>query len=67
MHPYMRELLARERARELRMQAQQARPHVRRAGRRNFVRHRVGWTLVEIGLRLASTSQDGRRGVLRPG
>lgn len=59
MHPYLRELLAAERARELRAQAQQARRHVKRPGPRNSVRHRTGWTLVEIGLRLADTSQDG--------
>lgn len=59
MHPYIGELLASEHARELRAQAQQARPHVRRPGPGNFVRHRAGWTLVEIGLRLAGTSQDG--------
>ena len=58
MHPYLRELIASEHARELRAQAQQARPHVKRPVPRNSVRHRAGWTLVEIGLRLAGTSQD---------
>jgi hypothetical protein len=41
---------------ELRTQAQRARLHVMRPGPRNSVRHRAGWTLVEIGLRLAGPS-----------
>jgi hypothetical protein len=59
MHPYLKEQLARERARELRMQAQRARPGHRRPGPRGSVRRRAGWTLVEIGLRLAGTSAEG--------
>jgi hypothetical protein len=59
MHPYMSEQLAREHARELRMQAQRARPRSRRPGPRRSVRRRAGWTLVEIGLRLAGTSPEG--------
>jgi hypothetical protein len=35
MHPYLRELIASEHARELRTQAQQARPHVKRPLPRN--------------------------------
>ena len=58
MHPYTRELLARERARELRRHAQQARPRVRHPGSSKPVRHRVGWALVELGLRLASPSPE---------
>jgi len=59
MHPYISELVASERARELRAQAQQARLHVQRRGPRNSLRHRAGWTLVEVGLRVAGTSPDG--------
>jgi hypothetical protein len=59
MHPYLSELVAGERARELRAQAQQARLHIRRPGPRNSLRHRAGWTLIEVGLRVAGTSQDG--------
>ena len=68
MHPYIVEQLASEHARELRTQADQSRlctqAHVggRRRTRpvpRNTVRHRAGWTLVEIGLRMAGSSSDG--------
>ena len=59
MHPYISELVASERARELRSQAEQARLHVQRPGPRNSLRHRAGWTLVEVGLRVAGTSRDG--------
>jgi hypothetical protein len=41
---------------ELRTQAQRTRLHVMRPVPRNSVRHRAGWTLVEIGLRLAGPS-----------
>jgi hypothetical protein len=43
---------------ELRAQAHLARRHVQDPGPRNSVRHRAGWTLVEIGLRLAGGSDD---------
>ena len=56
MNPYVSELLAADRARELHAQAQL---HVRRPGPRNSLRHRAGWTLVEVGLRVAGTSPDG--------
>jgi hypothetical protein len=59
MHLYISELVASERARELRAQAragQAARPA---PGARNSLRHRAGWTLVEVGLRVAGTSRDG--------
>ena len=56
MNPYVSELLAVDRARELHAQAQL---HVRRRGPRNSLRHRAGWTLVEVGLRVAGTSPDG--------
>ena len=58
MHPYISELVASERGRELRAQAQQARLRVQRPGPRNSLRHRAGWTLVEVGLRLAGTSRN---------
>jgi hypothetical protein len=59
MHPNLLNELASQRADELRHQPAQARPHVSRLGPRNSVRHRAGWTLVEIGLRLAGPSRDG--------
>jgi hypothetical protein len=59
MHPYLMNELAGQHADELRAQAHQARPHVTRPGPRNSVRRRAGWTLVEIGLRLAGTSDHG--------
>ena len=59
MHPNLMNELASQRADELRHQPGQARPHVSRLGLRNSVRHRAGWTLVEIGLRLAGPSRDG--------
>ena len=39
-------------------QAQQHAPHPMRPTQRSTVRHRAGWTLVEIGLRLAGTSPE---------
>jgi hypothetical protein len=56
MHPYLIEQLARQRARELRMLAGHGRQRRTRPGPRTTVRHRAGWTLVAIGLRLAGTS-----------
>ena len=55
MHPYMIELLARQREAELRRSALRHGPPVprRRRGRRRSVRHRAGWALVAIGLTLA--------------
>ena len=58
MHPYLMNQLASQHAAELRAASDRARPHVIAPGPRNSVRHRAGWTLVEIGLRLARTS-DG--------
>ncbi|HTZ22656.1 MAG TPA: hypothetical protein VMC83_01560 [Streptosporangiaceae bacterium] len=59
MHPYQMEQIASQRAAELRAQkAHLARRHVQHPGPRNSVRHRAGWTLVEIGLRLAGGSDD---------
>jgi hypothetical protein len=60
MHPYQLEQIASQRTAELRAQkrAHLARRHVQRPGPGNSVRHRAGWTLVEIGLRLAGGSDD---------
>jgi len=60
MHSYMIELLARQHEIELRRSACR---HgldraVRRRGRRRWVRHRAGWALVAIGLKLARGSGD---------
>ena len=57
MNPYMIELLADEHANELRRSLQHR--HAPRRSPRGSVRHRAGWTLVEVGLRLAGTSADG--------
>ena len=59
MHPYLMDQLASQRAAELRASRGQARPRVIAPGPRNSVRHRAGWTLVELGLRLAGPSDDG--------
>ena len=59
MHPELMNQLASQHADELRRQPCPGRPHVGRPGPRNTVRHRAGWTLVEIGLRLAGGSEDG--------
>jgi hypothetical protein len=57
MHPYLMEQLAAQRADELRRSGG-PRPHVTRPGARGSVRHRAGWTLVAVGLRLAAASAD---------
>jgi hypothetical protein len=56
MFPYQLDQLVSHHTDDLRTQAQRARLHVVRPGPRNSVRHRAGWTLVEIGLRLAGPS-----------
>jgi hypothetical protein len=40
-------------------QAAQNSPYRMRQAQRNTVRHRAGWTLVEIGLRLAGSAPEG--------
>jgi hypothetical protein len=56
MFPRQMDQLVSQHTDELRAQAQRARLHVMRPVPRNSVRHRAGWTLVEIGLRLAGPS-----------
>ena len=56
MFPHQLDQLVSQHSNELRTQAQRARLHVMRPVPRNSVRHRAGWTLVEIGLRLAGPS-----------
>jgi hypothetical protein len=58
MYPYQMEQIVSQHTEELRAQAHLARRHVQRPGPRNSVRHRAGWTLVHIGLRLAGASDD---------
>ena len=58
MHPYTINQLTIQRTSELRGDAGRGRPHVTPPGPRNSVRHRAGWTLVEIGLRLAGGTDD---------
>jgi len=58
MHPHQMEQIVSQHTAQLRAQAHLARRHVQRPGPRNSVRHRAGWTLVEIGLRLAGGSDD---------
>jgi hypothetical protein len=58
MYPHQMEQMVSQHHKELRAQAQLARRHVQHPGPRNSVRHRAGWTLVEIGLRLADGSDD---------
>jgi hypothetical protein len=56
MFPHQMDQLVSQHTDELRTQAQRARLHVIRPVPRNSVRHRAGWTLVEIGLRLVGPS-----------
>jgi hypothetical protein len=58
MPPYMLSQLAIARGGQLRAAGGRARPHVSLPRPRNSVRHRVGWTLVEVGLRLAGVPDD---------
>ena len=58
MYPHQIEQMVSQHTNELRAQAHLARRHVQRPGPRNSVRHRAGWTLVGIGLRLAGASND---------
>ncbi|HEY7012001.1 MAG TPA: hypothetical protein VH480_04540 [Streptosporangiaceae bacterium] len=58
MHPYTMSQLAHQHTSELRAAAGRTRPHVTPPGPRNTVRYRAGWTLVEIGLRLAGVPDD---------
>jgi hypothetical protein len=53
MHPYIMSQLAFQHTSELRAAAGRARPHVTPPRPRASVRRRAGWTLVEIGLRIA--------------
>jgi hypothetical protein len=59
MHPYTMSELAIRHTDELRAAADRARLHVSPPRPRNSVRHRAGWTLVEIGLRMAGGPDDG--------
>jgi len=56
MLPHQLDQLVSQHTDELRTQAQRTRLHVMLPVPRNSVRHRAGWTLVEIGLRLAGPS-----------
>jgi hypothetical protein len=56
MHPYLSNQVARQRAADMRAAAERARMLRRPRVPRTSVRHRAGWTLVEIGLRVAGTS-----------
>jgi hypothetical protein len=58
MHPYTMSQLANQHIDELSAEAGRNRRHVTPAGPGNSVRHRTGWKLVEIGLRLAGTSDE---------
>jgi hypothetical protein len=58
MHPHTMIRLATQHTDELRSAAVRARPHVTPPHPRSSVRHRAGWTLVEIGLRLAGVPDD---------
>ncbi|HTW05751.1 MAG TPA: hypothetical protein VMF87_36030 [Streptosporangiaceae bacterium] len=56
MHPDLTNQMARQHAADMRAVAERARLVRRPRVVRTSVRHRAGWTLVEIGLRLAGTS-----------
>jgi hypothetical protein len=57
---YLRPLeqLASQRTNELRRTAGSCRAHHAQRGPRLPIRHQAGWALIEIGLRLASSSGD---------
>lgn len=56
MHPYVLQELASTRRTDLRASAQRSRrARVLAHRRRGSVRHLAGWTLIEIGIRLAGT------------
>jgi hypothetical protein len=68
MNPFLAQHLAENHLRELRTNAREARLHARPSHRRRgpgrpgpgtSARHRAGWTLVAIGLRLAGTPDVG--------
>jgi hypothetical protein len=56
MHPDLTNQMARQHAADMRAATERARLVRRPRVVRTSVRHRAGWTLVEIGLRLAGTS-----------
>lgn len=58
MHTHTLDQLARQRAEEIRRTAASYRPHVGPRSPRNQFRHRAGWTLVAVGLRVAGQSDD---------
>jgi hypothetical protein len=59
MHPYVLEQLANARRAELSAAARQRkRPRARARGNRRSARHLAGWTLIEIGLKLAGPPGD---------
>jgi len=59
MNPYLARKLTDQRMRDIRRAMHEGRPHSARHRPRNrSVRHRAGWTLVTIGLRLAATTDD---------
>ena len=58
MHPYTMSQLAIRHIDELSATADRHRRHVTPASPRNSVRHRTGGMLVEIGLRLAGSSDE---------
>jgi hypothetical protein len=56
MHPYLTNQMSRQRAADMHAAAERARMLRRPRVLRGSVRHRAGWTLIEIGLRVAGTS-----------
>jgi len=61
MHPYLLGQMAHEHTDDLRRAAErrQLAAAARPAARRRTLRTRAGWTLVQVGLRLAAHSSDG--------
>jgi hypothetical protein len=58
MYPHQMKQMVNQHHEELRAQARRSRRRVPRQAPRNSVRHRAGWTLVEIGLRVAGADHD---------
>lgn len=56
MHPQLLDQLAQQHITEMRRSAARRRAAAAPAARRATIRNRAGWTLVQIGLRLASSA-----------
>jgi hypothetical protein len=58
MYSRTMEQIASQRTDEIRRSAGTCRHHLVHRGPRNPIRHQAGWTLIEIGLRMANSSAN---------